>query len=175
MKKLFLLSLFVCCFTISASAQYYNEIQLYIKVGETIDTTDYIVYIHFDSDGNMYYCIMSKQSAQDKYANGTLTEYGVNKVHDRNRDYTISTNSYYVYSSGSYEEQLVTEMWYGAPYTSWQYVRVGTDYYAIEHGKGQLICWDQRNNSSEIRNKVYYKAIKQSDLKSSNRNYDFLN
>ena len=175
MKKLFFIFVALCSFAVSAKAQHYNEILLFIEVGKTIDDASYIVYLHFDSDGNACYEKVSKSTAQDRYARGVLEEYGVNKKHNIKRNHEISSSKCYVYSSGRYESQPITTYGFGGPLTQYYSARVGTDYWAIEYGGEGLIMWYQKNNSSEVRNKKYYKRIKASDLERKTPKYDFLN
>lgn len=182
MKKLFLILVSLCSIAISANAQHYNEILLFIEVGKTIDEASSIIYLHFDSDGNMYHTSMSKSTAQDKYANGTLEEYGVNQSHKIERDYSVDSSNYKVYSRDRYTQSFGVvgyNYYYGTTLTTPQYGYTsdlcGKDYYAIEYGSYGYIEWYVPKNSSEIRNKKYYKRIQPSELKRKAPDYEFLN
>lgn len=175
MKKLILSLVSLCSFAISANAQHYNEILLFIEVGETIDEASSIIYLHFDSDGNMYHTSMSKSTAQDKYANGTLEEYGVNQSHKIKRDYSVDSSKYMVYSKKSYVTNYA-DFWgfdfFGRPmHGSTTYV----NYYGIEYGDSGLVRWNIKEKSSDILDKKYYKRIQPSELKRKAPDYEFLN
>ena len=170
MKRLFLIMLAVCGFALSANAQYYNKILLFIEVGKTIDDVYSIIYLHFDDDGKMWKTSLSKRDAQDKYAKGILEEYGVNQTHEAKRDYSISSSKYQIYS----------EPWYTSNYNMFgmpngTYSISGTKYYAIEYGSDGLVYWIIRKNENEPEGKTYYKAIKPSDLAIKAPDYTFLN
>lgn len=172
MKRLFLIMLTVCGFVTSANAQYYNETLLFIEVGKTIDNAQDVIYLHFDSDGNMYAKSLYKNTAQDYYAKGILNEYGVNESHKAKRDYSIDTSKYYVYK----EEDR-----YYYSYVNWATLQEihasqlrGHYYYAIEYGSGGLVKWYVADKSSDVRQKKYYKRIQPSDLARKAPDLDFL-
>lgn len=163
----------LCSFAVSAKAQHYNEILLFIEVGKTIDDAGSILYLHFDSDGNGVCETMSKSTAQDKYAKGVLEEYGVNKKHNIKRDYSIDSSKYKVYCHKSseidYTSLLGYDMWGQPIYGTRKY----THYYGIEYGSSGLVKWGTRGNSDKVLNKKYYKRIWPSDLE--RKTPDFLN
>ena len=173
----------LCSFAVSAKAQHYNEILLFIEVGKTIDDASTILYLHFDSDGNMYKESMSKSTAQNKYAKGVLEEYGVNQSHEIKRDYSIESNKYAVYSKDFYTQtyEIIGYNHSYSPYTlptaQCGYVNkyASTDCYGIEYGDSGLVKWTQWKGESKIGHKTYYKRIQPSDLARKAPNYDFLN
>lgn len=179
MKRLFLIMLAVCGFALSANAQYYNKILLFIEMGKTIDDVYSIIYLHFDDDGKMWKTSLSKSDARDKYAKGILEEYGVNYTHTAKRDYSVDTSKYSVYSETHYTQRYgPTERWFcGQMYTEWGYYNVndGKDYYGIEYGGSSLVTWYVPKDSSEVRKKTYYKAIQPSDLAIKAPDTSFLN
>jgi hypothetical protein len=160
----------VCGFALSANAQYYNKILLFIEVGKTIDDAYSIIYLHFDDDGKMWKTSLSKRDAQDKYAKGILEEYGVNQTHEAKRDYSISSSKYQIYSGPSYAPN---HNMFGLP--DGTYYINGTNYYAIEYGSDGLVYWWIYKNENEPKGKKYYKAIKPSDLAIKAPDYTFLN
>ena len=177
MKRLFLIMLAVCGFALSANAQYYNKILLFIEVGKTIDDVYSIIYLHFDDDGKMWKTSLSKRDAQDKYAKGILEEYGVNQTHKAKRDYSISSSKYNIYSEAQLTAKYGPSGRFVGGYQTyeWSDVADGKDCYGIEYGGSGLVTWYEPDQSSETRNKKYYKAIKPSDLAIKAPDYPFLN
>ena len=173
MKKLLFTLAALCSFAVSAKAQHYNEILLFIEVGKTIDDVSDILYFHFDSDGKGYCTTMSKSTARDKYAKGILEEYGVNKQHNIKRDYSIDSSKYKVYchksSETDYTSLLCYDMWGQPMYGSKKYMY----YYGIEYGDASLVKWNTSGDSDNVLNKKYYKRIYPSDLE--RKTPDFLN
>ena len=181
MKKLLFTLAALCSFAVSAKAQHYNEILLFIEVGKTIDDVSEIKYLHFDSDGNMYIETMYKSTAQNKYAKGVLEEYGVNRRHDIKRDYSIDSSKYKVYSR-EYSESSFDSSVFNVPSLMGFNVcaplprtRKYIYYYGIEYGGASLVQWHTFNDSDEVLSKKYYKRIQPSDLARKAPNYDFLN
>lgn len=175
MKKIILALLFICGFTTTSNAQFYDEILLFIEVGKTIEDSSSIIYLHFDDDGNMYEYSMNKSTARDKYKKGVLEEYGINQKHNIKRDSSVSTGKYYgVYSQPRYVSGGwgVTGYVMGYPQYGNTTARNGNKYYAVSYD--EMVIWNTTNDSNEAKNKKYYKAIDPSDLIPKEVDYDFL-
>lgn len=173
MKRfILLLASLIGCATI-ASAQIYNETLLFIKVGETIESSENIVYIHFDDNGSLYSISMSKESARAKYNAGTLMEYGINQKHTFKYCSNTSTSKYKVFKEKRYDS------WYGVGYMELQarehrtYIG-GYWYKAISLDRNEMICWYTTADSNEPKNKIYYKRIESQNLIPKEVEYDFL-
>ena len=175
MKKILYTLLLICGISTTANAQFYNEILLFIEVGKTIEDSSTIIYLHFDSDGNMYKYSMGKSTARDKYKKGVLKEYGINQKHNIKRDRSVSTGKYDgVYSKPRYVSGGwgVTGYFMGYPQYGNTTVRSGNEYYAVSDD--EMVTWSTTNDSNEAKYKKYYKAIDPSDLVPKEVDYDFL-
>ena len=175
MKKILFTLLLICGISTTANAQFYDEILLFIEVGQTVEDTSSIIYMHFDDDGNMYESSMYKSTARVKYKEGVLEEYGVNQTHDIKRDRSISTGKYDgVYSAPRYVSGGwgVIGYFMGFPQYGDTTVRSGNKYYAVSDD--EMVTWNTTNDSNEAKNKTYYKAIDPSDLVPKEVDYDFL-
>lgn len=174
MKRIILLTALFMGFNLISSAQFYNQTLLFIEVGQTIESSSSIVYVHFNDDGKMYKTTMSKSTARTKYKDGVLEEYGVNVKHSIKRDYTINSSKYSVYS----EPRIIsngwgiTHYWYGIPQYGETSSRSGSHYYGVS--RTEMVTWYTTSESNEAKNKKYYKAISASDLIPKEVQYDFL-
>lgn len=174
MKRIILLTALFMGFNLMSSAQFYNQTLLFIEVGQTIESSYSIVYVHFNDDGKMFTTDMDKSSARAKYKDGVLEEYGVNLNHSIERDHTINSSKYYVYSKARTVSSGwgLTGSWYGIPQYGETYTRSGSHYYAVS--RNEMITWNTTSESNEAQNKKYYKAISASDLIPKEVQYDFL-
>ena len=174
MKRIILFTALFMGFNLISSAQFYNQTLLFIEVGQTIESSYSIVYVHFDDEGKMFETNMDKSTARDKYKDGVLEEYGVNLNHRIERDHTINSSKYYVYS----EPRTVSSGWgmtgimYGIPQYGETYTRSGSWYYAVS--RNEMVTWNTTSESNEAKNKKHYKAISASDLIPKEVQYDFL-
>ena len=167
--------LLICSFAISANAQFYNEMLLFIEVGKTIENSSSIVYIHFDENGHMYHTNMNKNEARNKYKKGILKEHGVNQKHYYTRDYSISTTKYRgVYSKDRYVNTGWGIIGYYGNIPQWgnTSAKSGKNYYGIS--RDQMVFWYTTNESNEAKSKKFYKAIKPEDLIPKEVEHDFL-
>lgn len=162
-----------------AFGQFYdnNNYYLYIEVGQTVESSSKISYVHFNSNGNLYNGSLNKSEAQNKYSNGILDEYAINKSHSFKYCSSVSTDKYEVYREPRTEyRQNFNQQWYPGYVPSWgENVKIGGYWYrAFSKDRNEMIIWHTTRSSEEAQSKKYYKRIKPSDLKPKKVNYDFL-
>lgn len=179
MKRSLLLLLFLCIAVFDSQAQFYDHYNyyLYIEVGKTpADSGVSILYVHFDSDGDMCCSSITKSTLISKYNSDVIDEYAINKSHSSKYDSDTSTYKYEVYVKKKYRNKS-----YGGlstvynPYTGEVITEhSGYDYYAFSNDRKEMIRWYTTLNSDEPRGKKYYKLVQVEEFIPEPANYDFL-
>ena len=159
-----------------ALAQFYDshKYYLYIEVGKTVESSTRIVYIHFDSNGNLYDEFMDKSKARKYYKDNILGEYAINLPHDVEYCSNTSTSRYEVYKEARTETRPYSGAFYpGCP--MWESVHLGGYWFsAFSLNRDEMIKWQTTRESNEAKSKTYYKRIKPEDLMPKEVEYDFL-
>lgn len=176
MKHFILFTAFLLGFNIITSAQFYNKTLLFIEVGKTIESSESVIYVHFDNDGEMHSERMSKSTARSKYNDDVLDEYAVNIRHEAKYCPNTSTNKYEVYKEGRYETKYVPFGPFNmTPGGSWEKYSIGGYWFnAFSSDFGEMITWFTTRESNEPKSKTYYKRINPKDLVPKEVDYDFL-
>lgn len=168
-----LISLF---FYNDAVAQFYDSrnFYLYIEVGQTLESSSKINYIHFDSSGNLYSGSIEKNTAIKLNQEDILDEYAINKSHSYKYCSNTSTSRYEVYKEARTETRPYTGQWYpGCP--MWESVSLGGYWFrAFSLDRSEMITWHTTRNSEEAKSRKHYKRIDPSELVKKVVVYDFL-
>lgn len=175
MKRLFFILLLMCGFVSTTDAQFYNKTLLFVQVGKDITGSTSIKIFDYDGSGNLLTVSLKAREAIEKYNNGTLDSYLRQRKHDTERDYSVDSSKYIIYSWKYVVDTVPQSTWTGSGWsTAWVPVYSGRGYYGITSDGKEVVFWRTSNNSTEPKDRKHYKQISFAELTSMVDEYGFL-
>lgn len=175
MKKIILALLFICGFTITSNAQFYSETFFFVQVGVEIKSSTKILVFDYNGSGDLSTRSLKAREVIEKYNNGTLYSYLAEAKHNDERDYSIDSSKYTVYSWKYVTDVIPQSVWTGSGWsTIWNEVYNGRGYYGITSDAEEAVFWRTTNNSTEPKERKHYKRISISELAQLVDEYGFL-
>ena len=172
MKKF--IAILTVFFTLSVSAQINDdEVYFYIEAGQELKSSTKIQIIKCDGDIlKIASESMSKVSEKLAKSEDFYNEYFLNNGTKWKYNSSMSTSSKEVYQSSWTSGPNLVQT--GQFSCDWVYTKIGMYYRAISTNKESMISWREKDNSSDILDKTYWKRIERKDLKPKSVNRDFL-
>ena len=175
MKKIILALLFICGFTTTSNAQFYSETFFFVQVGVEVKGSTSITIFDYNSSGALLTRSIKAREVVEKYNNGDLYSYLRQGKHDKQRDNSINSSKYTVYSYKYVVDAVPQSIWTGSGWSStWNYVYNGRGYYGITSDAKEVVWWRTTNNSNEPKERKHYKRISISELVELVDEYGFL-
>lgn len=175
MKRLFFILLLICGFATTANAQFYGDTFFFVQVGVEIKSSTSIAVFDYNGSGDLSIRTLKAREVIEKYNNGTLYSYLAQAKHNEERDYSIDSSKYTVYSYKYVDHVEPQSIWTGSGWsTTWNYVYNGRGYYGITSDAEEAVSWRTTKNSTEPKERKHYKRISISELAQLVDEYGFL-
>lgn len=175
MKRLFFILLLICGFATTANAQFYDDTFFFVQVGVEVKGSTSITIFDYNSSGDLLTRSIKAREVVEKYNNGDLYSYLRQGKHDTQRDNSINSSKYTVYSYKYVADVVPQSIWTGSGWsTTWNYVYNGRGYYGITSDAKEVVWWRTTNNSTEPKERKHYKRISISELVELVDEYGFL-
>lgn len=175
MKKILFTLLLICGISTTANAQFYDDTFFFVQVGVEIKSSTSIAIFDYNGSGDLFIRTLKAREVIEKYNNGTLYSYLAQAKHNEERDYSIDSSKYTVYSYKYVDDVVPQSVWTGSGWsTTWNNVYNGRGYYGITSDAKEVVWWRTTNNSTEPKERKHYKRTSISELVELVDEYGFL-